>query len=74
MTIRELADEIRRVVGFAGELVWDTTRPNGTPRKLLDVTRIAGLGWRAKTPLEEGLRRTYAWFLDNLSTYKGALP
>jgi len=60
LTIRELAELVCRVVGFEGHLKFDASRPDGTPRKLLDVTRIQSLGWRARTPLEEGIRRVYA--------------
>jgi GDP-L-fucose synthase len=59
LTIRELAEMVCRVVGFTGQLKFDSTRPDGTPRKLLDVTRIQSLGWHARTPLEEGIRRVY---------------
>lgn len=59
LTIRELAETISRVLGFEGTLVFDASRPDGTPRKLMDVTRIHALGWRAKISLEEGIRRTY---------------
>ena len=54
-----------KVVGYEGEILWDTTKPNGTPRKLLDVSKSAALGWRYKTELEEGLRLAYADFLSN---------
>lgn len=67
MTIRELAELIREVVGFAGEIVFDPSKPDGTPQKLLDVTRIQSLGWRAKVGLKEGLRLAYADFLSRLS-------
>ncbi|MCU1313634.1 MAG: nucleoside-diphosphate-sugar epimerase [Acidobacteriaceae bacterium] len=60
LTIRELAELVGRELGFKGELRFDTTKPDGTPRKLLDVSRIRALGWRAKTDLDEGIRRTYA--------------
>jgi GDP-L-fucose synthase len=60
LTIRELAELVCRVVGFEGQLTFDTSRPDGTPRKLLDVTRIQSLGWHARTPLEDGIRRVYA--------------
>ncbi len=70
-TIRELAETIARVTGFRGRLAWDTTKPDGAPRKLLDVSRLAALGWRAQTGLEEGLRQTYAWFLENQQGYRG---
>ena len=65
VTIRELAETLRKVVGFQGELRFDATKPDGTPRKLLDVSRLARLGWRASIGLEEGLQQTYAWFLAN---------
>ena len=64
-SIRELAETIARVTGFSGRLVWDTTQPDGAPRKLLDVSRLAALGWRATTPLERGLEQTYRWFLQH---------
>lgn len=63
ITIRELADLIKDVTGFKGEIKYDQTRPDGTPRKLLDVTRINSLGWQAKTDLREGIEKTYRWFL-----------
>lgn len=59
VTIRELAETVARVVGFKGELVFDTSKPDGTPRKLMDVTRLRGLGWRHTTSLEEGIARTW---------------
>ncbi len=62
LTIRELAAVVARVTGFKGGLRFDPSQPDGTPRKLLDVSRLTALGWRAQVPLEEGLRRTYAWF------------
>jgi len=65
ISIRELAELICDVVGFNGELAWDTTKPDGTPRKLLDVTRIRTLGWQPETSLREGIARTYEWFLAN---------
>jgi GDP-L-fucose synthase len=64
LRIRELADMIRNVVGYAGNIAWDTSKPDGTPRKLLDVSRMAKLGWQARVGLEEGLRSTYAWWLS----------
>jgi GDP-L-fucose synthase len=70
VTIRELAELICNVVGFDGELVWDKTKPNGTPRKLLDVTRIRELGWQPTIPLRKGIAQTYEWFLANCSTSK----
>ncbi|MEI7894410.1 MAG: GDP-L-fucose synthase, partial [Myxococcales bacterium] len=64
ISIRELATTICEVVGYQGALRFDTTRPDGTPRKLLDVTRLRELGWRASTPLRKGLEATYAWYLE----------
>jgi GDP-L-fucose synthase len=65
ITIRDLADHVAATVGYSGAVRWDTSKPNGTPRKLLDVTRMKSLGWTASTALEEGLRKTYAWFLQS---------
>jgi GDP-L-fucose synthase len=65
--IRELAELIRDEVGFEGQLAWDETKPDGTPRKLLDVTRIRALGWQPTIPLREGVAQTYKWFLANWS-------
>ena len=65
VSIRDLAEMIARVVGFEGALVWDASKPDGTPRKLMDSSRLAALGWTAQIGLEEGLRRTYADFLAN---------
>jgi GDP-L-fucose synthase len=62
-TIRELAETIARVTGFGGRLVWDSSKPDGTPRKLMDVSRLAALGWNARIGLEDGLRDAYQWFL-----------
>ena len=66
-SIRELATLVGEVVGFKGALRFDASKPDGTPRKLLDVTRLNALGWRASTALEDGLRTTYAWFCANQS-------
>jgi len=65
ISIRELAELICDIVGFKGELAWDTTKPDGTPRKLLDVSKIHALGWRHQIGLREGITRTYEWFLEN---------
>jgi len=66
LSIRELAELCREVTGFQGEIRFDPSKPDGTPRKLLDVSRLARLGWRARTDLRAGLAETYAWFLDHL--------
>lgn len=65
VTIRELAETIAEVTGFKGRLVFDTSKPDGTPRKLMDVSRLAGMGWRAKITLREGLQNAYRWFLEH---------
>ena len=67
IAIRELAELICEVIGFNGELSWDTTKPDGTPRKLLDVTRLKNLGWQPTIPLREGIARTYEWFRNNVA-------
>jgi GDP-L-fucose synthase len=67
ISIRELAELICDVVGFDGELTWDKTKPDGTPRKLLDVSKLRGLGWTPTIPLREGIARTYDWFLKNIA-------
>jgi len=63
VTIKELAETISDVVGYQGEIVWDSSMPDGTPRKLMDVSRLRALGWEAKTSLREGLETTYRWFV-----------
>lgn len=65
VTIKELTDLVMEVVGYRGRVEWDTTKPNGTPRKLLDVSKATGLGWRYKTELEDGIRLAYQDFLNN---------
>ncbi len=63
VTIRELTETVAAVTGFAGQISWDASKPDGTPRKLMDVSRLAALGWRARIALREGIERTYASFL-----------
>ena len=65
VTIRELSETIQQVVGYEGKLEFDISKPDGTPRKLLDVSRLNSLGWKAGTDLLEGLGKTYAWFLEH---------
>ncbi|NDA09731.1 MAG: GDP-L-fucose synthase [Verrucomicrobia bacterium] len=65
LTIQELAEKVKKAVGFAGTIRWDSSKPDGTPRKLLDVTRIAKLGWKPSISVEEGIASTYPWFLQN---------
>ena len=70
ITIKELAEIIQRVTGHQGEIVWDSSKPDGTPRKLLDVSKIKEIGWEYKTDLQQGIEKTYAWFLDNMKNIK----
>jgi len=66
ITIRELAELIADVIGFHGQLMFDSSKPDGTPRKLLDVSRLQALGWQAKTGFREGITRAYADYLQNV--------
>tara|TARA_B110000027_G_scaffold12711_1_gene11853 strand:+ start:867 stop:1823 length:957 start_codon:yes stop_codon:yes gene_type:complete len=70
ITIKVLAETIQKVVGHQGEIMWDATKPDGTPRKLMDVSKMKKLGWSYSTDLEEGIEKTYAWFLDNIENFK----
>ena len=65
VTIKELAETIADVVGFTGGFNWDTDKPNGTPRKVMNVDRIKSLGWEPKLSLNEGIKQTYEWYLKN---------
>jgi len=69
-TIQEMAETMAVVTGFKGNIVWDTTKPDGTPRKLMDVSRLERLGWKAKKSLQEGLEITYQWFLENQGQFR----
>ena len=66
LTISELAEIVSRVVGYKGKIKYDASKPDGTPRKLLDVTRLNSFGWKYKTELEEGIKKSYKWFLENI--------
>ncbi|GMQ47899.1 GDP-L-fucose synthase [Vibrio sp. 10N] len=70
-TIRELVETVAKVIGFKGKIVWDTTKPDGAPRKLMNVDRLAALGWKYSFTLEEGLKDAYQWFLDNQDNFRG---
>ena len=70
ISIKELAQTIQKVVGHEGAINWDATKPDGTPRKLLDVSKLNGLGWKAQVELEEGIKQTYDWFLQNQENFK----
>ena len=64
-TIRELAETVSRVTGFSGKLVFDDSKPDGAPRKLMDVSRLKALGWESRISLEAGLKDAYQWFVDH---------
>jgi GDP-L-fucose synthase len=68
LEIRELANLIAQVTGYNGDIEWDTSKPDGTPRKLLDVSRINRLGWRSEIALEQGVASTYKWYLQAIET------
>jgi GDP-L-fucose synthase len=68
LSIRDLAETIADVVGFEGQLVFDPSKPDGTPRKLMDVSRLASMGWTASIPLREGIEATYAWYLEHAAS------
>jgi GDP-L-fucose synthase len=65
VSIKELAETIKRIIGFEGSIEWDSSKPDGTPRKLLDVSRLTALGWKAKISLEDGISSTYQWYKAN---------
>jgi GDP-L-fucose synthase len=66
LTIRELAERVKQVVGFEGEIAFDTSRPDGALQKLLDISRLREMGWKAQTPLIEGVAKAYEWYLQSL--------
>jgi GDP-L-fucose synthase len=66
ISIQELTETIKEITGFQGEIEWDTSKPDGTPRKLLDVSRIHDLGWQHQTELKDGIQKTYEWYLNNV--------
>ena len=71
LSIRSLAEMVAEVTGFNGKITWDSTMPDGTPRKLLDISRIQSLGWKAQTDLKTGIKISYQWFLDNQNIARG---
>jgi len=70
ITIKELAETIQQVTGHQGKIIWDTDKPDGTPRKLMDVSKMVTLGWEYSTELKEGIEKTYSWFLENIENIK----
>ena len=65
ITIKELVELIKEIVGFEGGIKYDTSKPDGTPRKLMDVSRLNSLGWEARIPLKDGIKETYEWFIQS---------
>jgi GDP-L-fucose synthase len=70
LTIKELSELIQKAIGHTGEIIWDRSKPDGTPRKLMDVSKMTDSGWKAKIKLVEGIIETYQWFLGNVDTFK----
>jgi GDP-L-fucose synthase len=70
LTIKELAQTIQKITGHQGEIVWDSSKPDGTPRKLMDISKMHALGWKHKVVLEEGIQKTYDWFVKNVENVK----
>ena len=70
VTIKELAETIQKIIGHQGNIIWDDSMPDGTPRKLMDVSKMKELGWQYSTELEVGIKKTYLWFLDNIDNIK----
>jgi GDP-L-fucose synthase len=69
-TIKDLTETVAKVVGYQGGIEWDISKPDGAPRKLMDVSRLEGLGWKAQTSLESGLKTTYTWFLAHQDEFR----
>jgi GDP-L-fucose synthase len=70
LTIKELAETIQKITGHQGKIVWDRNKPDGTPRKLMDISKMHALGWKHRVKLEEGIQKTYNWFLEHVSEIK----
>jgi GDP-L-fucose synthase len=70
LTIKELAEIIQKAVGHNGKIIWDSSKPDGTPRKLMDITKMHNLGWKHQINLKEGIEQTYQWFLENVNNVK----
>ena len=70
VTIKELAETVQEIVGFQGEIIWDTNKPDGTPRKLMDISKMHELGWKHQVELKQGIQKTYNWFLENIENFK----
>ena len=70
VTIKTLAETIQKITGHRGDIIWDRSKPDGTPRKLMDVSKMKAMGWQHETELEQGIQKTYKWFLNNIKNFK----
>jgi GDP-L-fucose synthase len=70
ITIKELAETIQKITGHQGKIIWDTSKPDGTPRKLMDVSKMKKIGWEYRTDLIYGIEKTYNWLLENIENIK----
>ena len=70
VTIKTLAETIQKIIGHRGDIIWDRSKPDGTPRKLMDVSKMKAMGWQYETELEQGIQKTYKWFLNNIKNFK----
>ena len=70
ITIKKLAETIKKIIEFKGDIIWDKSKPDGTPKKLMDVSKMEKIGWKYSIELEEGIEKTYKWFLDNIKNIK----
>jgi GDP-L-fucose synthase len=70
LTIKQLAETIQKITGHQGEVIWDSSKPDGTQRKLMDISKMQALGWQHQVQLEEGIQKTYVWFLENIGKFK----
>ena len=70
ISIKELADKIQKIIGHQGNIIWDASKPDGTPRKLMDVSKMKEIGWEYTTELQKGIEKTYAWFIENIKEVK----
>jgi GDP-L-fucose synthase len=70
LNIKQLAETIQKITGHHGDIIWDASKPDGTPRKLMDISKMHALGWKHQVQLEEGIQKTYTWFLENIDSFK----
>jgi GDP-L-fucose synthase len=70
VSIKKLAKIIKKITGHKGDIIWDSTKPDGTPKKLMDVSKMKAIGWQYSTELEAGIQKTYTWFLENINNFK----